>query len=122
MLPPRQQAKLARGAEDEEHVMSHKLNAAIVVIGIDIGKNSFHVVGLDRRGAIVLRQKWSRGQLAVGASQLGLARGRKWHQLRLLLVPVQGATELTQGSAERNQFCRRGTKSRLWRKIPTRTM
>src|SRR5271168_4552411 len=26
----------------------------------DIGKNSFHVVGLDTRGAIVLRQKWSR--------------------------------------------------------------
>jgi hypothetical protein len=32
------------------------------------------------------------------------------------------ASELTQGSAERNQFCRRGTKSRRWRKIPTRTM
>jgi hypothetical protein len=32
------------------------------------------------------------------------------------------ARELTQGSAERNQFCRRGTKSRRWRKIPTRTM
>jgi transposase len=32
-------------------------------MGIDIGKNSFHVVGLDRRGAIVLRQKWSRGQI-----------------------------------------------------------
>ena len=29
----------------------------------DIGKNSFHVVGLDQRGAIVLRQKWSRGQV-----------------------------------------------------------
>jgi hypothetical protein len=29
---------------------------------IDIGNNSFHAVGLDRRGAIVLRQKWSRGQ------------------------------------------------------------
>ena len=28
-----------------------------------IGKNSFHVVGLDGRGAIVLRQKWSRGQV-----------------------------------------------------------
>jgi hypothetical protein len=28
-----------------------------------LGKNSFHVVGLDRRGAIVLRQKWSRGQV-----------------------------------------------------------
>ena len=33
------------------------------VIGIDIGKNSFHFVGLDDRGAIVLRQKWSRGQI-----------------------------------------------------------
>ena len=43
--------------------MSHKLNIGIAVIGIDIGKNSFHVVGLDRRGAIVLRQKWSRGQV-----------------------------------------------------------
>jgi transposase len=26
-------------------------------MGIDIGKNSFHVVGLDQRGAIVLRQR-----------------------------------------------------------------
>ena len=43
--------------------MSPKLNAAIAVIGIDIGKNSFHVAGLDWRGAIVLRQKWSRGQV-----------------------------------------------------------
>jgi len=32
-------------------------------MGIEIGKNSFHVVGLDQRGAIVLRQKWSRGQV-----------------------------------------------------------
>src|SRR4030081_1512725 len=36
---------------------------AVTVIGIDIGKNSFHVVGLNQRGAIVLRQKWSRGQV-----------------------------------------------------------
>ena len=42
--------------------MSHKLNSAIAVIGIDIGKNSFHVVGHDNRGAITLRQ-WSRGQV-----------------------------------------------------------
>ena len=45
--------------------MSQSLNSAIAVIGIDIGKNSFHVVGLDDRGAIVLRQKWSRGQIEV---------------------------------------------------------
>ena len=43
--------------------MSNKSNATVATMGIDIGKNSFHVVGLDRRGAIVLRQKWSRGQI-----------------------------------------------------------
>ena len=43
--------------------MSQNINSAVAVIGIDIGKNSFHVVGLDDRGAIVLRQKWSRGQI-----------------------------------------------------------
>jgi transposase len=43
--------------------VSHNLNNAVAVVGIDIGKNSFHVVGLDSRGAIVLRQKWSHGQV-----------------------------------------------------------
>ena len=43
--------------------MSQILNAAIAVVGIDIGKNSFHIVGHDERGAIVLRQKWSRGRV-----------------------------------------------------------
>ncbi|QOG23424.1 MULTISPECIES: IS110 family transposase [Bradyrhizobium] len=50
--------------------MSRKLNAAIAVIGIDIGKNSFHIVGHDHRGAIVLRQKWSRGQLETRLANL----------------------------------------------------
>ncbi|MCK1709890.1 IS110 family transposase, partial [Bradyrhizobium sp. 143] len=45
--------------------MSQKLSSAIAVMGIDIGKNSFHIVGHDQRGAIVLRQKWSRGQVQV---------------------------------------------------------
>jgi hypothetical protein len=43
--------------------MSNKSIATIATMGIDIGKNSFHVVGLDQRGAIVLWQKWSRGQI-----------------------------------------------------------
>src|SRR5271167_1747629 len=43
--------------------MSQTLKTAIALVGIDIGKNSFHVVGLDQRGAIVLRQKWSRSQV-----------------------------------------------------------
>jgi hypothetical protein len=42
--------------------MSQKLDSKVAVIGIDIWKNSFHIVGQDRHGALVLRQKWSRGQ------------------------------------------------------------
>src|ERR671930_1862806 len=36
---------------------------AVATLGIDIGKNTFHLVGLDSKGAIVLRQKLSRGQV-----------------------------------------------------------
>ncbi len=50
--------------------MSQTSNTAIAVIGIDIGKNSFHVVGHDARGAIVLRQKWSRGQVEARLANL----------------------------------------------------
>jgi len=50
--------------------MSAKLDTAIAVIGIDIGKNSFHVVGHDKHGAIVLRQKWSRGQVETRLANL----------------------------------------------------
>jgi transposase len=37
--------------------------STIATIGIDIGKNTFHLVGLDQRGAIVLQFKVSRAQL-----------------------------------------------------------
>ena len=50
--------------------MSEKLSSAVAVIGIDIGKNSFHLVGQDRRGRIVLRQKWSRGQVEARLANL----------------------------------------------------
>src|SRR5262245_18452534 len=45
--------------------MSHKSapSTAAGTIGIDLGKNSFHLVGLDQRGAIVLQLKCSRAQL-----------------------------------------------------------
>jgi len=38
-------------------------SVAIATIGLDIGKNIFHLVGLDKRGAIALRIKVSRGQV-----------------------------------------------------------
>jgi transposase len=45
--------------------MAETQKRAVAVVGIDIGKNSFHIVGLYERGAIVLRQRWSRGQVEV---------------------------------------------------------
>src|SRR3974377_571839 len=50
--------------------MSQNLHSAVAVIGIDIGKSAFHVVGLNDRGAIVLRQKWSRGQIEARLANL----------------------------------------------------
>jgi len=75
--------------------------AAIAVVGIDIGKDSFHIVGLDDRGAIVLRQKWSRNQVrarfasmspcligmeaCVGAHRLSRKLNALGHDARLVL-------------------------------------
>jgi Molybdopterin cofactor-binding domain len=61
---------LAGGTEDKEHAMPQKLDTSPDVIGIDIGKNSFHIVGQNQRGAIVLRQKWSRGQVEARLANL----------------------------------------------------
>jgi transposase len=79
------------------------LKSVIAAIGIDIGKNSFHIVGLDGRGAVALRQKWSRGQMearlanmppcligmkaCVGAHHLSRRLRRLGHDPRLMPVP-----------------------------------
>src|SRR5262252_5152569 len=66
-LPP---ANAGRGHRRQEHAMSRKLDNSPAVIGIDIGKNSFHIVGQNQRGAVVLRQKWSRGQVEARLANL----------------------------------------------------
>ena len=66
MLPPHSKRCLC-GTKDKEHAMAEALENSIAYVGIDIGKNSFHVVGLDGRGAIVLRQKWSRARWKLGS-------------------------------------------------------
>ncbi|MFM9915788.1 MAG: IS110 family transposase [Rhizobacter sp.] len=38
------------------------------IIGIDLGKHWFHLIGLDREGAVVLRKKMNRAQLATFAA------------------------------------------------------
>ena len=82
--------------------MAETLKTAVAVVGIDIGKNSFHIVGQDRRGAIVLRQRWSRGQVearlanvtpcligmeaCVGAHHLSRRLQALGHDARLMLA------------------------------------
>jgi hypothetical protein len=61
---------LQGGTEDKEHPMSQKLDTSPAIIGIDIGKNSFHIIGQNQRGAIVLRQKWSRGRVETRLTNL----------------------------------------------------
>lgn len=46
--------------------MSRKTDALVArTIGIDTGKNTLHLIGLDDNGAIVLREKVSRGRIAA---------------------------------------------------------
>ncbi len=40
-----------------------KSSANIATIGIDIGKTTFHLIGQDRHGAILMRARVSRNQL-----------------------------------------------------------
>ncbi|MFZ0737860.1 MAG: hypothetical protein WAM96_12290 [Candidatus Acidiferrales bacterium] len=82
-------------------------------IGIDLGKTVFHLVGLDLRGEVVVRKKFSRTQLlrftanvrveligmeaCGGAHFLGRALREQGHEVRL--IPAQYATS---DSATRN--------------------
>ena len=53
-------------------------SVVVSTIGIDTGKNTLHLVGLDDQGAIVLREKVARGragrpnEIARGAALGGL--------------------------------------------------
>ena len=75
-------------------------SATIATLGLDLGKNSFHLVGQDERGAIVLRIKLSRAQLTrrlanippcligmeacAGAHHIGRQLQALGHDVRLL--------------------------------------
>ena len=75
-------------------------SAAVATLGIDLGKNTFHLVGQDQRGAIVLRIKLSRTQLSqrlanippcligmeacAGAHHIGRQLQALGHDVRLL--------------------------------------
>jgi transposase len=74
--------------------MSHELNSqTIATLGIDVGKNTFHLIGLNTRGAILLRQKLTRRQLAIRLSNLppclvGLEAGVGAHHVARTLKEI----------------------------------
>jgi hypothetical protein len=63
VLTPLQQAMPVRDTKAKGPATAEALKISVAVVGIDIGKNSFHVVGLDKFGVILLPPKWSRGQV-----------------------------------------------------------
>ena len=67
VLPPRTAQRMTGGLEAREQItMSHKTAATVAhTIGIDTGKNTLHLIGLDDKGAIVLREKIARGRIAA---------------------------------------------------------
>ncbi|MGB8607533.1 hypothetical protein [Bradyrhizobium sp.] len=64
---------------------SHKTAATVVpTIGIDTGKNTLHLIGLDDKGTIVLREKIARGRIAarlanVSRCLIGIKAGMATH-------------------------------------------
>jgi hypothetical protein len=83
--------------------MDRKATDSIVsAIGIDIGKNTFHLVGLDKRGAIALRQKLSRGQVASRLANMprclvGMEAGVGAHHLSRQLLALGHDVKLVPG-------------------------
>jgi transposase len=85
--PAPNRSEYERGAwMHEEHIaMSHKTAATVAhTIGIDTGKNTLHLIGLDDKGAIVLREKIARGRIAarlanVSRCLIGIEAGMATH-------------------------------------------
>jgi transposase len=81
--------------EHEERIaMTRKRDVAVVhAIGIDTGKNTLHMVGLDETGAIILREKVSRSRIAarlvnVPPCLIGIEAGMASHHVARELLAL----------------------------------
>ena len=74
--------------------MSQKRDAvAVSTIGIDTGKNTLHLIGLDERGTIVLREKVARGRIGarlanVPSCLIGIEAGMATHYVARELLAL----------------------------------
>jgi hypothetical protein len=57
-------AKEAIGQQRSTRISRASTVHTVSTIGIDMGKSTLHMIGLDSSGAIVLREKISRGRIA----------------------------------------------------------
>jgi len=92
----------------------------IATIGLDIGKNTFHLVGLEKLGAIAMRFKVSRSQLIRRLANLppcliGLEAGSGSHHIAreihplghdVRLIPAQYVKPFLNRRQHLNQGCR----------------
>jgi transposase len=73
--------------------MPRKPNTTAVTIGIDPGKNTLHLIGLDARGAIVLREKVARDKVVarlvnVPPCLIGIEAGMGTHYVTRELLAI----------------------------------
>jgi transposase len=74
--------------------MSHNTEAVVVrTIGINAGKNTLHLIGLDDKGTIVLREKVARGRIAarfanVPPCLIGIEAGMATHYVARELIAL----------------------------------
>ena len=73
--------------------MSQKTDAIANTIGIDTGKNTLHLIGLDHEGTIVLREKLGRGWIVARLANLprcliGIEAGMATHYVARELIAL----------------------------------
>ena len=74
--------------------MTRKTDAVVAsTIGIDTGKNTLHLIGLDDKGAIVLREKLARGRIAARLANvpkclIGIEAGMATHCVARELIAL----------------------------------
>jgi hypothetical protein len=94
---------------------------AVATIGIDMGKNTLHMIGLDSRGAIVLREKVSRGRIASRLANLppcliGIEAGMATHYVARELAALSVYPSISDMNMQRRER-RKGARSRHTKSI-----
>jgi hypothetical protein len=89
--------------------MSRQTNTiAVTTIGIDTGKNTLHLIGLDEHGTIVLREKLARGRIRTRLANvppclIGIEAGMPACAPTAMVVPLtaEAATLLSEMKRQR---------------------